>query len=440
MNRFCIFVILFCTAMNFLALPSNAGLIKDALNKLDVNSLDMSFRDIIEGQFIGSIEEEDAESVKARTIIENQTSGGDTDISGRLQFLDSMKSQKSIDYEETNYTTRYLVHNFKASHGNYSKLTISIFSNIKKEDWFVPRSSVDARFCESLTSEIIEILGIPDTNRDMLRDSFPEYGVKFDNIEAQWSSNDISIKFDCNSTQSNSFGDYKIIHDPSPELVLSVQKALNYFGFNAGKADGVMGKKTGEGIKAFSECLDRIPSTNFREAEIDYLLGSYENIKARKSSGNCEDLREDQPVQAIFNWTTIDIVPKSKAEKLLPIIWLACTKEKTRKQIFISGGTDETINEMALVVYGVDLAEKKIIGESKGTVSDTVKITDTMINFSKEHEPRNKIADFVVHTGRINRISGAFLEMWEFTKNGTLESKFTTSGTCDLMDATKRKF
>ena len=125
---------------------------------------------------------------------------------------------------------------------------------------------------------------------------------------------------------------------------------------------------------------------------------------------------------------------------MLPIIWLACTQEKVRNQTFIYDGRDETANEMRLTIYGVDLAENKIYGESKGTVSNTVEVTDTMINFSKERELDNESFDYVFFEGKINRVSGAFLEIFEFKKNGILTSKTTSSGKCDLMDASKRKF
>jgi hypothetical protein len=394
--------------MNFMAPPLNAGSIKDALKKLDVDLVEVSLQDILASQFLTAIDEEDIDLVKANEINDNLASGGDSDITERLEFLDTMNSRKFLEDLGPNYRTRYLVHNFKPEHGNYTNFTIAISSRLKDEDWLVPLSSSDAHFCANSITELTELLGIPELNRDKLQKSFSPIGMKYDSIESQWSLSDISIKFDCNSVQSTNVSDLKVIDNPSLDLVRAVQKALNYFGFDVGKADGVKGKKTGDGLKSYMNCLGQTATPLFLEAEIDYLLARYENTKSLKGSGNCQDLLKHRPVQVLFNLATIEIVPKLNAEKMLPIIWLACTQEKVRNQTFIYDGSDETANEMRLIIYGVDLAENKIYGESKGTVSNTVEVTDTMINFSKERELDKKSFDYVFFEGKINRVSGAF--------------------------------
>ena len=188
------------------------------------------------------------------------------------------------------------------------------------------------------------------------------------------------------------------------------------------------------------KCLDLTPTSVLLKAETDYLLSRYEASSSQKSSGNCEELLKHRPTKIIHNLATIEIVPILNAEKMLPIIWLACTQEKVRTELFLFDESDETVNDMKLNIYGVDLAENKLLGESKNIITDTVEITDTMIDYSKEREFDNKNFDFMVLQGRINRVSGAYLETFEFKKNGNLTSKVTKSGKCDLMDASKRKF
>ena len=84
MIRLSTFATLFCIAMNFMAPPLNAGSIKDALKKLDVDLVEVSLQDILASQFLTAIDEEDIYLVKANEINDNLASGGDSDITERL--------------------------------------------------------------------------------------------------------------------------------------------------------------------------------------------------------------------------------------------------------------------------------------------------------------------------------------------------------------------
>ena len=59
-----------------------------------------------------------------------------------------------------------------------------------------------------------------------------------------------------------------------------VQTALNYFGYNVGAVDGVVGRQTRAGISRYQAAMGFQPDGRMDDYERDFLLGSYQRALA----------------------------------------------------------------------------------------------------------------------------------------------------------------
>ncbi len=71
---------------------------------------------------------------------------------------------------------------------------------------------------------------------------------------------------------------------------VTLQEALNYFGFPAGPPDGIWGRKTHKAIQAFNTCLGQDKETELTPSALSFLIESYQIAKAQRLDGSCAAL------------------------------------------------------------------------------------------------------------------------------------------------------
>ena len=71
---------------------------------------------------------------------------------------------------------------------------------------------------------------------------------------------------------------------------VTFQEALNYFGFPAGKPDGVWGRKTRKAIVDLQNCLGQNKETELTPSAQAFLIESYQVSKAQQLDGSCASL------------------------------------------------------------------------------------------------------------------------------------------------------
>ena len=71
----------------------------------------------------------------------------------------------------------------------------------------------------------------------------------------------------------------------------ALQNSLNFFGFEAGEPDGILGKKTQAAISLMHECLYQKASVALSKSSQDFLIESFEIAKAQQLKGSCSLLK-----------------------------------------------------------------------------------------------------------------------------------------------------
>ena len=71
----------------------------------------------------------------------------------------------------------------------------------------------------------------------------------------------------------------------------ALQNSLNFFGFEAGEPDGILGKKTKAAISLMHECLYQKASVGLSKSSQDFLIESFEIAKAQQLKGSCSLLK-----------------------------------------------------------------------------------------------------------------------------------------------------
>ena len=75
------------------------------------------------------------------------------------------------------------------------------------------------------------------------------------------------------------------VQNYSKEDLKEVQSALNFFGFKAGNADGVLGRKTKRAIAQYNVCLDIGEYVDLTEKARNLLVKTYQKYKTVSSLG-----------------------------------------------------------------------------------------------------------------------------------------------------------
>ena len=107
------------------------------------------------------------------------------------------------------------------------------------------------------------------------------------------------------------------VQNYSKEDLKEVQSALNFFGFKAGNADGVLGRKTKRAIAQYNVCLDIGEYVDLTEKARNLLVKTYQKYKTVSSLGRgCRDLLTEAPLSLMPSLIFIDFKPSYSLKKI----------------------------------------------------------------------------------------------------------------------------
>lgn len=366
----------------------------------------------------------------------------------------SIKEWRSKEFEKSsnlilNNTTHGITfRKYKGEVGGYNELIFGkSYSSKYTEDYtkYFDSSDDRSKTCDENFLFIKQAMKKPDLMRDL---SFPTLhfnglGLASDKLSAQWNKDNFVVHYDCVRWLSTKqfYDDGTVLTDLSKLKAKQVQSALNFFGFDVGKVDGAFGKRSRLGLQRMQQCLGQIFNSGvILDSEIEFLLNSYSKVSQSKSQSSCDELYELLPRKSLVHYEQVTVLPSAYSTPIQPIAWLRCEYKKRRMQLFILGGADETQTVSEKRIFGIDYQDNVIFSEVGSKLSLKPDISETDIQFTLSSNAKDKYFDRVIIDYNINRLTGDILEKANFSKNNKTTSIDTSTGVCNLLDPSTRKF
>lgn len=231
---------------------------------------------------------------------------------GLLDQLTKRKWQAIFKKDNEFSKAVYSAYEILPEHGGGKTFAISITlnDNYRESPW----SLLNA--CSDGLEDLSAMFGIPDVAKDLTGERLKSSLWHTQEIRAQWKSVDLGLNFSCYVASKPDLPKEDYEADLSKNDKKNIQAALNFFGFKAGKVDGVFGRKTLRAGRKFKECINQIPSDGYTPSEKTTLISIFNKISKLQSEGDCEDLLAQVPRVPLMDFISVSFKPINQLENV----------------------------------------------------------------------------------------------------------------------------